>query len=320
MTPRTALAAPEIVVAAVYAPDERGKWRRIDDTGDATVARGEEELPVQSGMLLEIGDRIRTDLVRVELSMDGNEQLIVAEGSDFTLRDRGVLQALGEVYYRVRGAFSVDYATVETTVEGTAFLISGGPDDVQVGVEEGRVRVTSGGQSVSVRRNQQVAVVPDQAPPEPTRWGRTKRRGDTNFAWPSLGGRGAVGGMFGADRRGGATLGHAQLFGRIDVAFGLRLTFDAGVAGLAKGEGLQVPVGTGLEFAIGDLAVGAQLSPSLQIVQDPCGGVGTVHLGGAGTLRYTVPLTGPLLLETMVRGGYADGPTVDGGVGLGVAL
>ena len=105
-------------------------------------------------MVLRVGDRIETDLARVEIAYATGERLNLVEGTQVTLTaERSTLQALGEVYYRLKAAFRVQTGTVDTVVEGP--VLGGGVEDtgqVRVRVDEGRVRVENDAGAVPVTR------------------------------------------------------------------------------------------------------------------------------------------------------------------------
>ena len=75
--------------------------------------------------MLSLSDKRIVTRARVTIRLSDNESITVSAGSEITLRERSVLQTLGEVYYQVRDLFTVDYGTVQTAVEGTEFVISG---------------------------------------------------------------------------------------------------------------------------------------------------------------------------------------------------
>ena len=74
--------------------------------------------------------------------MDGGE-LRVGDHADVEVRSRSAIQRLGDVYYHVLSAFTVQFGTVQTAVEGTRFIVLDEPTGVDVRVVEGRVRVTT---------------------------------------------------------------------------------------------------------------------------------------------------------------------------------
>ena len=101
------------------------------------------------------------------MRLGGGQDISVAEHSDVEVGERSVLQRLGEAYYRVRGAFSVSYGSVQTAVEGTEFGVVVGELTV-VSVAEGRVSVRNAEGEVHLRRGQVAEVAQAGAPAPPT--------------------------------------------------------------------------------------------------------------------------------------------------------
>jgi hypothetical protein len=165
VAPSQAWAQVFATVEALSQPDARGQWRSVDESPAAARWVGEVRTPLTRDMELSLGDRIVTEQARVTIRLSDNESITVSAGSEITLRERSVLQTLGEVYYQVRDLFTVDYGTVQTAVEGTEFVISGQEGPVTVAVTDGVVRVSNAGEFVRVKRGQQVVVAPTLAPP-----------------------------------------------------------------------------------------------------------------------------------------------------------
>ncbi len=324
IAPAVGVAAPFGVVDQITEPTPRGQ-SPVAATGEAVVVRGGVSSPLEVGYTLEPGDIVRTQGARVVIvlagaepgSLDARQRVVVDEGSELEVGERGVLQMLGDVYYRVRGTFSAEYSSVEATVEGTEFLVAGG-DTVTVGVAKGLVQVSSAGVTVPVKRGQSVTVTPGQAPPDPERWGRGRQAQQAGFTFPVLGPKLTVGGRagFSMGRQG---FGGVESFARLSLPGGARALFDLGVDGLV-GPGVAVPLGAGLGYAFGPLTVGGQFTPTLVVTRYDCGTTGSIDLGGSGSAALSVPVAFGLRIEIELEGGWAGALVVDGSVGLGVDL
>lgn len=311
------LAARAAVVTEISTLDAAGRWILVDSTPRAALIRDEARLPLRKGDEVQLGDRVLTDEARVRVDLGGGQDLSVREHSEVELHDRSVLQRLGDVYYRVKGAFQVEYGTVQTSVEGTEFAVSGG-DEVQVTVAEGRVRVRNPDGEIRLRRWQQgtmpaagagaVAFAPEAARAVVQ---QSFRRGAPLVQVGLLLSGGLANG-------GGAVQG--RLFGRVLIAGPLRLGIDVGIGSNGLEPGFRTPAGLGLDLAFGGVSVGGQLAAALELDRLGCGGCyAAVHLGGVGALRYQLPLSRSFSLQGEVRGGWVDGVVADGALGLGLS-
>jgi hypothetical protein len=107
-------------------------------------------------------------MVRVGVEVGKNE-IAIHEGSEARIQEQGVLQLLGDLYYKVSGNFVVTYGSVEAVVEGTVFEVHG-PSPIWVGVDKGKVRVRVGDQEVLLTKNQRVVVMPEGGLGEIEQW------------------------------------------------------------------------------------------------------------------------------------------------------
>ncbi len=303
-------------ILEVTTADAAGRWRPVDSTVRAVVLRGDQRLPASRGLALEEGDRVVTEEARLRIALQRGEELAVAEHTDVEVRGRTALQRLGEVYYRVRGAFSVRYGTVQTAVEGTEFAVRGlgDADDaaVRVTVVEGRVRVSGPGGEARVRR-WQVADVAGGAPVVAARPFLAARAVDRGFPRATR-----LGVVLGGGLDAGA-VGQARVFARVPVTGPLRLAVDTGVA--TGGSTVRLPQALGVEVAAGPLTLGAQVVGTVELARLGCDGAYTaLHLGGVGAVGTSLPLSRRVSLLGVARAGWVQGPLADGAVGLVVSL
>jgi hypothetical protein len=314
-------------VERITIPDARGKWQFIPVTPNAVRIRGDAEEPLTRGMDLEVGDRIRTSMARVQVGLKKGEKLNVSENSLIRLNERSVLQLLGEVYYRLRGNFSVEYGTVETTVEGTGFLVSG-PDPVQVGVTEGLVKVRGSEGEVAVAKGETVSVAQKGNVKPPKEWTYKEQRvalKRTRLTKPSL--------ELGLLTYLTSTYRHndpsddlqgtfmVRFITRTELLQFFRLGADIAVGTAGSYLGYKASFSLGPEFALGRLSLGGQVVTELERHQ--YGGTGNykaLHTGGLGTVRYSWPFGDRWSLEGEARIGAVDGFVVNLGVGVGVTL
>jgi len=285
-------------------------------------------------MALAPGDQVRAELARVELRLATGARLNLSEGSALVLGERGVLQELGEVYYRLRGAFRVEYGVVDTVVEGTRFVVRGpepGASGVTVRVDEGAVRVENGAAAVALRRGQALTMPergPPLGPPAPARptWdelGRTHPRGAPGLVLAAM-----AGGELGIDLgfMPAAEAPPAQGLLRLSAAAGLgphlRVGGGAGFgAGARDGEGaLRAPVELFASGSWAGLTVGGGPTATWAQRACPCGWTRELHLGGAAWARGSLPLGRQLRLAGELRVGAADALAVGAAAGVEWAL
>jgi len=306
------------MIEEIRTPDLDGRWVAVETSAAAERVRDGAYEPLTVGAPLEVGDGIRTQLARVVIRLETGEQLTVREAAELTLQERSVLQAMGEVYYALRGAFSVDYRTVEATVEGTEFIMSG-PDPVAVTVTNGAVRVTGAdGTSALVQAGQTLAV-PSGAPvPSPTKIPATQRADLVARSWARGRPRLVVAGLAEGGLTGNSASGGLRISARLSLGRVLALTWEPG---FSAGSSTHLPAGLGLEAAIGGWSFGGQLVTDLEITERDCGGSsGTLHIGGAGSARLSIPLSRRFSVEGQIRVGAAPTIWADGAAGVGVAL
>ncbi len=320
--PSRALAAWGQLVE-LSAPDPQGRWRPVETTTRVLVLRGEARLPAARGMALEEGDRIVTEGARARLKLEGGEEIAVGEHTDLEVRARTALQRLGEVYYSLRSAFVVSYGTVQTTVEGTEFAIDGTAEAVRITVIEGRVLVEAPDGQARLRRWQTVntpvvATNPATGGLAPVTSPSTAARVvERAFGLP----RAEIGLFAAAGLDNGGLAANVRVAGRMRLAGALRLAVDTGLGSNGLAEGLRLPQAIGLELGFGPVALGAQLAGTFELARLDCDGAYTaVHIGGVGSVRYGLPLSRRVSVQTLLRGGYVQGPTADLALGLAVAL
>lgn len=313
-----ARAAEGITVTAISAPDTRGLWRPVKQSAAAAKVIGDERTPLRVGMPVEVGDRLVTEQARVTLRIGRAEHLTVQPGTDMVVRERSVLQQMGSIYYQVRDAFTVQYGTVQTAVEGTEFVVGGTPDAVEVTVTEGVVRVENSGVDVRLRRGQRVATVGDGAPSEPVRIPSAVVQRLRQQAWtlarPRIRlGALATGGISNAE--GSASI---RYFGSVRLLPFIDLVADA-EHGMTPSR-LRTGSGIGLEWVLGGLRLGATAAMTLEQWQYDCGGrYAALQLGGAAYGRYNIDISRKVFVTGMARAA-AIGAGVEATMGLGAGV
>ena len=326
--PSHAWAESYAIVQSISEPDARGRWRPVQESAAAVRLLDEERTPLVVGMALALGDRIVTEEARVTIGFGDTvlvgqsrkETFTVAPGGDITIKERSILQQLGEVYYQVRDVFSVDYGTVQTAVEGTEFSISGGEGPVNVAVTEGVVRVSNAGSSVRVKRGQQVSVAPTAAPPQVVKIPGSTLRAVQQGAWSLGRPRLQLGVMGSGGLMGNHAGGELRTFASVRLLPMVNLVGEGGFGG-TKGASLGGS-GLGLELALGGLSVGGSVQSTYERRRYDCGGgYAAIHLGGTVHARLNMSITRRFFLVASGRaGGDSRGVTASGGFGAGVSL
>lgn len=325
------------VVESVAVPGFGGEMTELRPgrtTGEAVALTPDgEERPLGPGVELPTDSVVETRRARVVVRLDSDETLHIEEASSVELgAGRTVIQHVGEVYYSVREAFTVEYGTVETAVEGTRFLVvgttvDGGP--VVVSVDEGVVTVRTPAGSQTVRQGETLSASPDAAPSAPEKWStidRGRSVGQTLTAGPprALVGGLLMGGLTGAVGTESLRLSpvgsvSGRLLGSIKLLGPLRATAQAGVGGGRRT--VQAPVDAGLELMLGPFAFGGSTAMVWEERAKPCGETQTwLHIGGKATGRVEVPLGRRLRVLGAAQVGAVGTVTADAGVGLGVVL
>lgn len=307
-------------VTAISAPDTRGRWRPVKETAAAARMEAESRVPLKIGMALNPGDRLVTEQARVTVRFGQSEHLTIAPASDLVLSERSVIQRLGEIYYQVRNAFTVQYGTVQTAVEGTEFVVGGSPEAVQVSVTEGVVRVENNGETVRLRRGQSVVAEANQAPGEPQQMQQATSRMLRTKSW-TLGrprlrvGVLATGGLL--NQNGSAAV---RTFAAVRLLPSLNAVVDGEHGGSTTS--LRTGAGLGLEWALGAFNVGGSATLGLERWQYACGGeYAAIHAGGAAHARFSVDLTRRVFLTGLARASASgEGLEASFGLGAGVSL
>ncbi len=323
ISPNEGWAESFAVVESIAEPDTRGRWSPVKETAAAARFEGDERVFLSVQMPLSVGDRIATDRARVTIRIGKNEHITVHEGSEIVLRERSVLQKLGEVYYQVRGLFTVDYGTVQTAVEGTEFAINGREGPVVVAVTDGVVQVSNMGEAVRLRRGQVVSVPAMAAPLAPARLPPSDRFAMSNKAWTLGRPRLQVGAVGGVGLLGGAAGAESRVFAALRVLPGMNLTAQTAMGGVGGDhQGFRLPTSLGAEAVFGVLSVGGEGQITLQRWRYPCGGRHlALNLGGVVTTRLTVPVTRRVFMAGIGRVGHDGGGVVASvGFGAGVSL
>jgi len=320
--PAAARAEAYATVTALSVPDARGRWTPVQETAAAAMIDGDTRVPLWVKMTLNLGDRIQTEQARVTIRIGRGEHITIGAGGDITLRERSVLQSLGEVYYQVRDLFTVDYGTVQTAVEGTEFSIDGREGPVIVAVTDGVVRVSSADESVRVRRGQVVAVTPGLVPMAPVKLSGASRLATTNKSWVLGRPRLQIGAVGGGGILGGGVGAETRVFAALRLLPALNVVAQTGVAGLGDVRGTRMSDSIGLEAVFGPVSIGAEGQVTMEHWRYPCGGqYAAIHLGAMATGRLTMPVTRRLFIAATGRLGHDGSGVVSSlGIGAGVSL
>lgn len=334
LLPRLATAG---VVESVALPGFGGEMTELRPgmkTGEAVAVGADGTIrELGPGVDVGAGDTIVTQRARVVVDLGDDERVHIAEASRLELTaGRTVLQHVGEVCYRVREAFTVQYGSVETAVEGTRFLVvgtevDGGP--VRVSVDEGVVRVTTPEGVQRVSQGQSLGTTPGAPPVVAEPWAaldKGQSLGKTLSAGPPrvmLGGvvAGAFTGAVGEEALRLAPVGTVQgrLLTSVRVFGPLRATAQLGLGGGARS--IQVPGDVGMELMMGHFAFGASAAVVHEQRDKGCGEAQTwLHIGGLASGRAELPLGRHLRVLGTLRVGAVGTLMVDAGAGLGVVL
>ena len=286
--------------------------------------------PLGPGVKLGPGDRIATQRARVQLRRGTDEYMNVHEGSELELTEsRTVLQHMGEVYYQVRAAFTVEYGTVEAVVEGTRFLVAGTELDggpVTVSVDEGTVRVTNSEGSQVVDRGQTLGVPSGGPLPSPERW-QPAARGRALQQTVGLGQPRLITGLLLSGAYTGAAsqtltgVGAAQLrpLASWKLVGPVRLVVEPGAGVGARTR--QLPVNVGAELQLGPLTAGGTVSSTFEARTADCGAEQQLlHVGGGAHVRAQLPVGRHLRVLGQARVGVSSVVQAELGAGIGWAL
>ncbi len=309
-----AFAAPTVDTIEVL--DARGRWRSVDASGEAVVVREGAEVPLERGMELAEGELLRTAMARVAVELDSGERLHLAAGTELELGERTVLQSLGELYLQLKAPFEVRYVDVEATVEGTRFWVGGEPAEVRVGVQEGAVRVASGGEDVLVLAGEIATGRPGEAPTAPTEWAAPKQ--DLGDLW-RVGRPRAELVLLGAYALDGDKIAAGRLQARRALA--PATTALVGTAFEGGAGSVRVPLELGLELGPEHLTFGYSLVTAYEVARLDCPGeYRAVHVGGSAQIRLRRMLGDRVAMHGIGRVGFVGAPTVTLELGFGLGL
>lgn len=332
--PAAAQEAPVYVVDGVVVPGFGGEMTALVEGQQTAAARlfneaNLEGAPLSPGMALALGDRIVCTRARVVIRR-GDETIHVMEGAEVELTaERSTLQLMGEVYYQVREAFQVQYGSVETTVEGTRFLVVGeqaGAGPVQVAVDEGTVRVDTPEGRQRVTAGNTLTAAPGSAPPAASAWparakgaalAKTVGMGRPRFMVGAL----VQGSWTGssADTLGGVGAAQLRPIASIRLAGPVHAVIEPGIA--VGTRTLQLPVNAGLELSMFGIRAGGTLTTTYETRRESCGAEQELlHIGGAGHVRAEVPLGRHIRALGSARVGVASVLNAELGAGIGWAF
>ena len=317
----SAIAAPWAEVDAIWAPDESGKWRRVDQSGSAILVEGEKEQVLSVGQDLEKGDQIKTTQARVRIRLSKKGQMVVRPNSELVLTERGTLQKIGEVFYSVEGAFRVQYRSVEAAVEGTQFVVgdTANSEAVEVRVGEGRVRVASASESVLVRAGERTEVSAGSVPVAPSIMASTLLK-DFKSVRRHVGLPSSSVAILNTQRIEGGALAWdtgLRIQGRVRLAPGIRALFETGFA--SDLERFHLKESAGVEAAVGPIGLALSTDLLLGEMTDCVGETQFgAKIGASGMMRVRIPLPHDVAIESQLRLAY-DG-AVSGELGLGVSF
>ncbi len=162
----TLIAGCATQLAGVF-PDGQRLAETAAEWAGATVQRGGARLTAERGMTLQRGDTVMTDarsyaLIRFE---SGAEAYLAPNSRG---RIGSLVDFVGEVLVKVRGAFAVRTQYITAAAKGTVFLVRSGSDGVaEVIVLEGVVGVSSNAgrwSGLDLRAGEKARLVRDQPP------------------------------------------------------------------------------------------------------------------------------------------------------------
>lgn len=305
-------------VTAISTPDTRGRWRPVQETAAAGRMDADTRTPLRVGMVLNQGDRLVTEQARVTVRLGRSEHITISPASDLVLNERSVFQTMGDIYYQVRNAFTVQYGTVQTAVEGTEFVVGGSPETVNVSVTEGVVRVENNGETVRVRRGQSVITEGRKGPGAPQQMSQATSRMLRNQAWTLGRPRLRIGLLASGGLLNQTGLAEVRYFASARLLPGLNLVTDGGHG--RTSERLRTGAGVGLEWALGGFSVGGTATLGVERWQYSCGGqYAALHAGGSAHGRFSIDLTRRVFLTGMARA-TASGEGLEGSIAMGAGV
>ncbi len=138
-TPGGAADAPATIEAVVI---DAQRLARDDEMTQVRVWRGSTSVPVRPKMALMRGDLVQTGPNAYLVLRFPNADVYMRPLSEG--RIGSLLDLVGEVFVKIRGAFAVETSFVRAGADGTAYLVRGGRDGAAVvTVFEGRVTLSS---------------------------------------------------------------------------------------------------------------------------------------------------------------------------------
>lgn len=342
-SPASAQEAVLGIIERIEQPDATGRYRTVTQADRGRLNRSGDVRVLRVGDRVAVGDVVEVESARVQLRYDTGERILVLEGSVLELTgDRSLLQRMGEAYYRLRDRFTVRYGSVETVVEGTRFVVLGtGTGDaaaVRVRVDEGRVSVSDGENSVPVRAGQTVSLpaagLAGAPAPVPARTRLSRANAWRAFAKNrprmvlQVLGTGSALVPYGEGTPSLETLagsGGVRVSAGVGLSRRLRLSTSTalGLGGTGADQRLRLPQELSLGVALPGLPLAFGGGPELTYEQctKACGGsYRALHLGGTGWVQGVLSFGPRLGLVGEARAAVSDVVRASGGLGLEVAL
>jgi hypothetical protein len=172
--------------------DAKGKWKSVKESTQAQVVRGDDVVLLTKGMELAQGETLRAMLSMTDIKLASGNKIRLDPGAEIVLSEPSYIrQLVGEVLYKVKGAFSVDYGTIHCTVEGTLFEVVGpnptttlqaegdhprdipedaAPGTISVQVIKGKVRVSTPAGEELLTKGTRILISADGSLGEVTKW------------------------------------------------------------------------------------------------------------------------------------------------------
>lgn len=306
--------------------DQGGEFTQVSSTAEAERIRRGKETEISQGLEVQLGDTVRTDDAHVAVRLSGGGQVHVPPNGEYIPEGPGrITLVAGRIYAWVRRPFEVDYQDVSLATDGTVFMARATEDgSFHAVVQQGRLKVSAGGQTVTVEKGGSVKVAAGGAPvvaavagaAQLARAASLKRRvAPSTLSGGLLVGFGTTGLGGDAGPRGFADL---RLVGSFEPVPWMVTDLTVGVGRGAAG---RVPIDAGAAYKLGRFALGGQLSTMVTRIER-CGQSSNrpyqakAYWGGHAYGRLRLPLTPWVDLETRLEAGYLDGLSIDGAAGL----